>query len=504
MPHHGQQGSLPKGWQRFNQRRGAVRLQLVVSVVFVACLPLASILAWYLYTQASSSAAERQVIAAKPGGFERPSQSETASARPTPSPTTVPARAPSAPPALPSPFSGASSVPAPPATAAMANAAPPPSASTSSSATAHGTPLSDKPENDTAAPADNVTEIGVAYGTEKRHWLNWAVEEFARTEEGKTIRVKLIPMGSLESAHAIVDGDERIHVWAPASKLYRETFLREWEAKHRDNLEYRDSPIAKGEALALTPMVIVMWKNRYDAFLTKAPEVSMRMIYYAMTTRTGWRIIADRPEWGHFKFGHTHPNQSNSGLVTLIALAYDFNEKTSGLTVGNIMSPEFQSYLIQFERGVSGLSNSTGNLMREMIFKGPQSFDALMVYESVAIDFLKKAEGRWGKLHVAYPKYNLWNDNPYYILNTPWTTLKTQRAADIFLQFLMSEPIQLRALDHGFRPGNPSVPVRGPDSPFVRYADCGLSIEIPAVCEPPSPEVIENLQQSWIRNAVPR
>jgi ABC-type sulfate transport system substrate-binding protein len=117
---------------------------------------------------------------------------------------------------------------------------------------------------------------------------------------------------------------------------------------------------------------------------------------------------------------------------------------------------------------------------------------------------LENAEGRWGPLQVIYPKNNMWNDNPYCILNTPWTTAEHQHAAETFLKFLMSKPIQERALDHGFRPGNPDVPVKGEQSPFVRFAESGLQVEIPQVCEVPSSEVIQNLLQSWIRLATPR
>src|SRR5882724_7543680 len=58
-------------------------------------------------------------------------------------------------------------------------------------------------------------EIGIAYGTEKQRWLEWAVQEFAKTSEGKHITVNLIPMGSQEGAHAILDGDKRINAWSP-------------------------------------------------------------------------------------------------------------------------------------------------------------------------------------------------------------------------------------------------------------------------------------------------
>jgi hypothetical protein len=63
-------------------------------------------------------------------------------------------------------------------------------------------------------------EIGIAYGTEKERWLQWAVSEWEKTGEGRRIKVNLIPMGSLEGAHAILAGDQRINVWSPASATY--------------------------------------------------------------------------------------------------------------------------------------------------------------------------------------------------------------------------------------------------------------------------------------------
>ncbi len=347
-----------------------------------------------------------------------------------------------------------------------------------------------------AASSGEPIEIGIAYGTEKRNWLEWAVKEFAATDEGRRIHVNLIPMGSVEGARAVIDGDKHIHVWSPASKLYREAFVRDWGAKYTGN------PIFKEESLAITPMVFVMWKSRYNAFAAKS-AVSLKSIGYALNATTGWAAIAKKPEWGLFKFGLTDPNQSNSGLATLILMAYEFHNKTSGLLGDEVRSPAFLDYLKGLERGMTSTSNSTGNLMQEMIVKGPSSFDALMVYEAVAIDFLKNAEGRWGDLRVIYPKYNLWNDNPYYVLSTPWTSIAHQNAAVTFLEYLMTEPLQTRALHHGFRPGNAAVSIKGLDSPFVRYQKYGLSIEIPSVCDTPSVEVIENLQQSWARFAVP-
>ena len=309
-----------------------------------------------------------------------------------------------------------------------------------------------RPEAVEASQGDphNPIEIGVAYGTEKRTWFDWAVQEFASRKEGAGIQVNLLPMGSEEAAHAILDGDRRIHVWSPASSLYGVIFRRDWEAKGRG------SPFAKQEKLALTPMVIVMWQSRYQAFMARCPEISLKTIDFAMRAKAGWAHIAAKPQWGRFKFSHTHPNQSNSGLMTLLLMSYEYFHKTSELAVRDIMTEGFQDHLEGFERGVTGrsdstggltklLSHSTGDLMKEMVLEGPSRYDALLVYESVAIDYFQSAEGRWEPLQVIYPPYNLWSENPYYVLDAPWTTPAHQKAAEAFLKFLMSEPAQAKA-----------------------------------------------------------
>ena len=128
----------------------------------------------------------------------------------------------------------------------------------------------------------------------------------------------------------------------------------------------------------------------------------------------------------------------------------------------------------------------------------------MVVYESVAVEFLTSAEGRWEQLQIIYPRHNLWSDNPYYILNTPWSTPEHRNAAEAFLRFLTGEAAQKKALEHGFRPGDPKVPVKGPQSPLARYEKYGLKIDLPEVCQVPSADVLDNLLQSWIRATSPQ
>ncbi len=344
-------------------------------------------------------------------------------------------------------------------------------------------------------------ELNIAYGTEKKKWLVAAAEEFARTPAGQGITINLIGRGSVQGAEDVLNGPNPrpIHVWSPASSNYRDVFEREWKIRHP---ELR-SPILKAQDLALTPMVFVFWKDRYEAFLTKYDKVDFKSLGEAMHEPGGWASIAGKPEWGLFRFAHTHPAKSNSGLMTLVLMAYDFAGKQKGLTLADITRPDFQAAFQKFEHGIArhggSLTESTGTLMDEMVLRGPSQYDCLVLYENLAIDSMKAAEEHWGELRVVYPDPNLWNEHPYYILDVPWSDRKHQDAADAFLQFLMTEPIQRQAMKHGFRPGNPALSARSADSPLTRMEKYGIRLEIPRVAEPPRAEVVNDLLNAFRR-----
>jgi hypothetical protein len=297
----------------------------------------------------------------------------------------------------------------------------------------------------------------------------------------------------MEGAQALVRGNQLIHVWAPASSVYEATFVADWLVSHTT------SPIVRREDLALTPMVFVFWQERHAAFVRRYGKVSFDTLRQAVVEGGGWQVIAGKPEWGLFKLGHTHPAQSNSGLLTLVSMTYEHQAKCRGLQLADILDPGFQTWLGQLERGTLGLTNSTGTMMREMVLKGPSAFDVVFVYESVAVEYLASAEGRWGSLTVVYPERNLWNENPYYIVDAPWSTPAHRQAAAAFLEFLLSEPAQRQAMVCGFRPVNLAVALRSADSPFVKHARYGLQVDIPSSCEPPSAEVTNNLLAFWQR-----
>jgi ABC-type Fe3+ transport system substrate-binding protein len=339
-------------------------------------------------------------------------------------------------------------------------------------------------------------ELGIAYGTEKKDWLEWAVAEFAKTPEGKQIKINLIPMGSVEGADAILKQDDaakKINVWTPASSIVKDLLVDPWKKAQGND------PIASDAMLALTPMVIVMWQDRYDAFMKKYSEMNFKTIAQALNEPTGWKSINDNAKWGFFTFGHTLPDKSNSGLLTLVLMAYDY-QVSRNITVEQVMDKGFLDWLKTAQKYMTVKEESTGKLMDSMIVNGPSKYNAVMVYENLALANLESAKGKWGMdLKIVYPTRSVWNDNPYYILNVPWSTEDHKTAAKLFRAFLLSETAQKVARDkYLLRPASTKIPILDDTSAFTKLKDV-MQVDVSSI-DPPSADVLKQLLQSWERN----
>src|SRR5262249_9638300 len=156
--------------------------------------------------------------------------------------------------------------------------------------------------------------------------------------------------------------------------------------------------------------------------------------------------IGGKPEWGFVKLGHTDPTRSNSGLQALLLATLEFYGKRSGLTVGDLLEPGYQTWVKELEKGVTRFETSTGTFMTDMVRFGPSKYDVAVVYENLAISQLANAQGRWGNLKVYYPALTLWSDHPAALLQGDWVTPEQKDAARRFLTYLRSRPVQERAL----------------------------------------------------------
>jgi Ca-activated chloride channel family protein len=343
--------------------------------------------------------------------------------------------------------------------------------------------------------------VTILYGSEKQQWLDPLVKQYNseqhKTASGKVIVVSATAMGSLESFQAINSGQTQATVWSPASALYIPVGNAEWRKTHSDDL-VTGTP----DKLVLSPVVIAMWRPMAQALGWPNKALGWADIAQLAISDKGWAAY-NYPEWGAFKLGHTHPDYSNSGLVSVVAEAYAAAGKQRGLTVADTADPKVQQFMSQVESSIIHYGTSTGFFADRMFKGGPSYLSAAVMYENLVAaqeDARLKSTSNQLSVVAIYPKEGtFWSDHPYAILNAPWVTADQKEAAQAFEKFLLDKPQQLAAIQLGFRPADPAIPLTAPLD-----ADHGVDIQQPkTVLEVPSADVIQAALGLWRKTKKP-
>lgn len=349
----------------------------------------------------------------------------------------------------------------PPATAAAAPASD--AAAASGEATARPSADSEgsaDTSSDTApTPSGNVLELVFPYGSEKEMWLEAVTTPFNeaghKTSTGRTILVKPIAMGSGDMTREILEGRLEAHIASPASGV----FVVHGNAQSESR--FGRPMLGKTTNLVLSPVVIAMWRPMAEAIGWGQKPIGWSDILSLARGSEGWAAYG-YPQWGHFKFGHTHPEFSNSGIISLFAIVYAAADKTSGLEFSDVARPEVGEYLRQIERSIVHYGSSTGFLGRKMYRSGPQYLSAAVLYENMVIESYAEAALPFPIVAI-YPKEGtFWSDHPVGIVDRDWVTPEHEEAAELYIDYLEDAPQQEAAIQFGFRPGNPRVSPASP------------------------------------------
>ncbi len=366
--------------------------------------------------------------------------------------------------------------PTPPSTTAPADVAPPPASVT-------------KP---------STTEISMLYSSEKKEWMEAAGALFQKAHP--EIKLTLTPMGSLDAAKAIADGTQKPVLFSPADTLVQNLLAYDWKAINKTDL-FAESGEDAPQPVVITPLVFVAWEDRGAALLkASGGNIGWKTLHAGVNAHEGWPALGGQSAWGFVKVGHADPARSNSGLQALFSMTFDFYGRPT-VAVADLLNPKYQSFVKEVEKGVPTLEASTNAFMTDMLRFGPSKYDVAVVYESLALSHIATADGRWGKLRLYYPATTLWSDHPVEVLQAPWVTPEQRAAARAFVAHLKSRPVQELAIAYGFRPADPSIPLKTADAsnPFTRLADRGVKLDIPPMATPPTGEVVRTMLQMWSR-----
>jgi hypothetical protein len=265
---------------------------------------------------------------------------------------------------------------------------------------------------------------------------------FRRSRAGAAIDFDLEYLGSNEALRRLAGGDA-CHLFLPASSQQSRVLT----AQAGEELP----------SLVQSPMVYLFWEDRHRTFVNKFGQVDSASLRQALAA-ADWQMLGGPAEWGYFKFAFADPASSNSGAAAWLLLCRDFSGGQAW-TPERLQDPDSQAFLAGMKRGLQSGARSSDAMLRDMLLKGPSTYDALCVYENLALQACE-APNRWGKLIIVRPEPSPVADHPALLLRQAGTAQR--QVARAFLGFLLSPSAQEQAVRLGFRRPEATLPAFPP------------------------------------------
>lgn len=349
----------------------------------------------------------------------------------------------------------------------------------------------------TAGPptdTDKTIELYMVYGSEKRAWVNDVTAAFnathAKTASGKIIHVTAEAEGSGETMDDVLSGRKHADIVSPASGAFVTLANADSRASTGADL------VGATQSVVLSPVVIAMWKPMAEALGYPNKPIGWSDVLALAQNPNGWADVG-KPQFGPFRFAHTHPEFSNSGLISVLAEVYAATGKQNGLTTEDVQKPQTAAYVTGIEHAVVHYGSSTGFFADKMFAGGPGYVSAAVLYESNVIESYSTKPPTDLPVVAIYPKEGtFWSDHPVGIVQRDWVTAEHKEAAKAYIAYLMAVPQQQKALTYGFRPANTDVPLGAPIDAAHGVNPRGMQTAL----EVPSADVMHSILSMWKEN----
>jgi Ca-activated chloride channel family protein len=349
----------------------------------------------------------------------------------------------------------------------------------------------------TAAPAGSIV-VDIASSNTKENWMDTLAAQFNAENHtlasGETIFVQVSHVTSGGSQQNILDGKIQPTVWSPGDSS--------WVAGANNVWRDRTGRPLVGEACpstVLAPTGFAMWRPMAEALGWPDEPISWDDIVDLAAHPDGWASLG-HPEWGQFKFGHTHPAYSNVGIQIMTALVYSTLGTTAGLTPDQVYSDAVTQAFERVERNTYhyGIQNKT--LIDVMALRGPNYLHAINSSEAAIL----KANAELGsnmrfQLVFIFPSEGtFWSEHPYCILETDWVSAEQAEAAEMFRDYLLDPPQQNLAIDNYLRPVDESIPLHAPLD-LASGTDPRVTTTVVPALESPSANTAEAIKDTFYR-----
>lgn len=344
----------------------------------------------------------------------------------------------------------------------------------------------------------------VASANTKQRWMDAMAEQFnasgATLSTGERVVVEIWNTGSGPSHEAILNGESQPAAWSPSNQVWVDMLNQDWRDRYNRALITESCP-----ATTSIPLGVAMWRPMAEALGWPDQPVGWADLVALATDPQGWASLG-HPEWGAFRFGHGHPEHSNSGRLTIVAEIHAATGETEALTLDEVNSPQARNAVAAIEQAVYHYGEIDTDLLNRMVQRGARYLHAVSNYEGNVIRW-NQEYGPQGTnelefpLVLIYPSDGMfWESQPYCILNNAaWVTSQQIEGAALFRDFILRRENLAQLVQFGIRPADESIPLTGGDSPIrlenganpaIRQADV---VTLPY----PSQDVLQGVIDMW-------
>ena len=330
----------------------------------------------------------------------------------------------------------------------------------------------------------------------KRTWINEATAAFNAQRhriDGQQVVIEVTHVTSGGSFRNIKEGKIKPDIWSPGDDSWIKLANVHWKNVYLKTL------MPDTKSLVNVPLIIAMWEPMAQALGYPEKSVGWTDIARIAADPQGWAAFG-HPEWGKFKWGHAHA-EANSGFLTVISEIYACCGKTENLTIDDLKNPKVKAFLKTAESAIEhyGMSNSwIDNFMRT---KGPGYLSAAVQYENTIIESNRKHGNTPFKLVAIYPKEGaFWTRHPVGIPDAEWVTPVKREAAKLYIDYLLKEETQRKAMEIGLRPVSQSIAV---ENPFNAKYGVKQDVSDVKAFQVPDEQVLRRVRELWEEAKMP-
>lgn len=291
---------------------------------------------------------------------------------------------------------------------------------------------------------------------------------------GHPVTVKPNPLPSGEAERGLEHGTTSADVWMPASSL--------WTSLLNQHAGRTMAPA--GPSLVRSPQVVAIWQPLAKRLGWPERPVSWRDLLKLGATSADYR------------YGHTNPDFSTSGLNAMIAeYAAATGDTPEGLTAADAADPAAMQAVSAQEDHIVHYGDTAASFLDQMARYRGRYASWVITQETSLVGFRQDHPALRPRLVAIYPSDGTYlADYPLVAMSmaTPGVDEFQRQAALVFQNWLPAHVSAQDAANHGYRSGAVGTPALPP----IDQAH-GANPDPPALLPLPDPTVVSRIQRSW-------